>query len=70
MNIKEIVEGWKNVIIHDDEVEKIASTRKAICDTCPNKVIQLGMECCSLCHCPLVAKTRSLDSVCPDGKWG
>jgi hypothetical protein len=68
--LTEISKGIINYIVTDDSVEVIAKERKAICDSCPNKVIQLGLECCGLCHCILEFKTRSLDSVCPDGKWG
>lgn len=64
-SLQEIVEGWKNVLFQDPEVEAEALRRATICSGCPfnekNK--------CSKCGCPLVAKTRSMKSKCPDKRW-
>jgi len=69
MKPKDIINGWKNWLFTDDEVEKIAADRLAICNTCPEKDSMLNLEVCRLCHCPLVAKTRSIKSECPKGLW-
>lgn len=69
MKLKEIAEGWKNVLIEDLEVEKIADDRKAVCDSCNEKISLLGIGCCGMCHCPLLAKQRSVESSCPLNKW-
>lgn len=68
--MKKIIEGWKNVIFTDEEVEAIAKARLEVCNTCDYKKNLAGLEICNECHCPLIAKTRSLDSKCPIGKWG
>lgn len=67
--VKEIYEGWKNLLIPDEEIEMIAKTRIDICNACPFKQEMLLIDCCSLCHCPIVSKARSLDSECPKGFW-
>lgn len=62
-----IVEGWKNFIFHDPEIEKIALERAKICSTCPSNKFSI----CGECGCMLSAKTRSTKStnVCPLNKW-
>lgn len=62
---REITEGWKNLAFENPEVEKIAKDRATICADCPFSSIGL----CTKCGCPLKAKTRSLQSKCPEGKW-
>jgi len=69
MNIKEIKDGWLNTIIKNDEVENIAYERLSICESCEFKVEIFGFTLCGECHCPLIAKTRSMDSKCPKNKW-
>jgi hypothetical protein len=88
----EILEGWKNVIFTDPEVEKIAKARAEICAECEfnvnnvcssavqgeveadffykkhNKEYKKG-DIVSGCKCPLIAKTRSMQSQCPRNKW-
>ena len=66
--IKTIFSAWVNVIRPKPNIEKIAADRLAICSDCPNKINQLGLDVCGLCHCPLVSKVRSTDS-CPLAKW-
>lgn len=82
LNFKEIFEGWRNKIIPPedlkDAIEKVAGERRSICDTCPSqsenakkngyKTIRFDVHCTE-CGCPLAAKTRSLSSSCPLGKW-
>jgi len=62
-----IVEGWKNFIFHDPEIEKIALERAKICSTCDENTFSI----CKLCGCPLASKTRSTKStnLCPLNKW-
>ena len=49
----------------DPEIEKIAKERALICARCPFNVDNK----CNKCGCYLPAKTRSINSKCPDGKW-
>lgn len=67
--LKEIYTGWKNVVVTDEVVEALAKERMEKCNACPYKIIMLKMEVCELCHCPLIAKTRSLETECPKGFW-
>ena len=69
MGLKEIVSGWMNVIVKTDEVEQASIKRMKICDSCPSKTKQLGIDVCDECSCPLIAKTRSMESRCPLNKW-
>lgn len=78
-NPKEVAEGWINSVklelgsLPQDEVEEIAR-RRFICSECPfhsEKAKSLvGYKTdrkdahCTLCSCPLKAKTASLSSVC------
>lgn len=63
----EIVDGWKNYIIMDPAVEKIALERAKHCAKCPSNKANTCMEC----GCPLMAKTRSMKETnkCPLNKW-
>ena len=67
--IKNIFEGWSNVFIKDDNVEKIATLRRKICDLCRSKGNSLGVDYCKICGCPLIAKSRSMNEHCPIEKW-
>ncbi len=69
MDIRNFIQAWTNTIVPDEAVELIAKHRLDICNQCPEKVSLLNVDCCGKCHCPLVAKSRGLDSVCPLGKW-
>ncbi len=64
--LEEIYQGWKNVIFKDPIVEEEAKKRAEICASCPHASKHLT---CSLCGCPLIAKTRSPKSQCPDKRW-
>jgi hypothetical protein len=68
MKISRIINGWKNYIIKNNDVETKAQVRISICNGCDKKATQLGIEVCGECHCPLVAKVRSNDN-CPLNKW-
>jgi len=69
MILKHIINGWGNVIIKDKEVEELAENRLKSCSDCPKKIQMFNVDCCGLCHCPLLAKIRSIETTCPLGKW-
>jgi hypothetical protein len=72
-NKSQILEGITNTIMKDEFVEKVAKSRRLICDECSNKGKKCAVKgtapCCNLCGCSLTFKSRSLSSECPDGKW-
>tara|TARA_A100001201_G_C4075359_1_gene197170 strand:- start:388 stop:612 length:225 start_codon:yes stop_codon:yes gene_type:complete len=63
--LSEIFNGWKNVVFPNENVEKIAKARASICADCEYNV----KSRCKKCGCPLIAKTRSMQSHCPLKKW-
>ena len=63
--LKEILSGWSNVIWSKPEIEKKAMDRAIICAECPYNRDNV----CEKCGCPLIAKTRSEYSKCPEEKW-
>ena len=63
--LQEILNGWKNVIWEDPKIEDLAFKRAIICSDCDKNV----NNTCSVCGCPLLAKTRSEFSKCPESKW-
>lgn len=63
--LKEITDGWKNLIFPSPEVEALANKRASICADCDKNVANI----CSSCGCYLPAKLRSKDSTCPLNKW-
>ena len=63
--MSEILEGWKNVVFPNEHVEQIAKARANMCAGCEFNV----KSRCTKCGCPLVAKTRSMQSHCPIKKW-
>ncbi len=73
--LKQILEGWKNLAIKDEEVEKIALPRLEICSQCeqnssyPEELTL--MSYCKGCGCNLNAKTRCVGCKCPEpfNKW-
>lgn len=73
--INEIKEGYKNLIIKNEEIEQLAKKRREICNSCEynseNKggLFNESVPYCTLCGCILSAKVRSKDSECPKGKW-
>jgi len=71
-----ILEGVKNFMFKNADVENIAAERMATCDTCPeidhtgSKCMVPGTgPCCGLCGCSLSLKTRALSARCDAGKW-
>jgi len=83
MKLSEIFEGWRNHLIPPEElksqIEEISNKRLSICRECPrnsinyyktsSKVNLRPDEHCVECGCTLAAKTKSLKSQCPLGKW-
>lgn len=69
-NPKEIANGFGNLIknkmgLSKPEEKKLFAARKAICDACPH-----GQRArCNLCGCVIAAKTKSINSSCPDKLW-
>lgn len=77
MKLQEIYDGWKNAIIPEDRLKphiaRVAASRMNICNTCEydsNKHTTFRPDRhCIYCGCTLRAKTRSLTTECPIGKW-
>ena len=83
IKMKNIVNGWKNLVIDNPVVERVAIHRANICAECPFAVMSTGVHTvvvdnkttqirglkCSKCGCPLSAKVRSSFDYCPIGKW-
>lgn len=85
MQIKQIIEGWGNLVkdqfnvLHPD-IKELAAKRLEFCDTCeirkgntcdPTKKIKdvATGEIVKGCGCNIAAKTLSLSSRCPASKW-
>tara|TARA_R110001583_G_scaffold98156_1_gene243035 strand:+ start:240 stop:575 length:336 start_codon:yes stop_codon:yes gene_type:complete len=75
-NIGQIMEGVKNKVFKNEDVEEIAKARWIECSTCEhldnegNKcAIKATKPCCGKCGCSLGLKIRALSSGCPIGKW-
>lgn len=72
--LKEIAEGWGNHFFSNDATVKVISEeRMKICNDCEfistkHKTIRPDVHC-TKCSCTLAAKTKSLTSACPLGKW-
>lgn len=69
---RNILEGFTNVGkemigMADEEVESVAAERLAICHRCP--FLSENKKRCDSCGCILAAKTRSMESECPEEKW-
>lgn len=61
--LKAIINGWSNLLINGNEEQ--SKQRAKICAKCPHNV----MNICTICTCPLPAKTRSEYDNCPINKW-
>lgn len=71
------MEGITNRLFKKDDVEEVYNQRLEICKSCEfidNKgdkcAIPGTSPCCSSCGCSLSLKLRSLNTSCPEGKWG
>jgi len=67
--IKNIIQGWINVIIPNTRIEAIAKGRLEECIKCPSQELEFGITVCGACGCPLLAKARSEEDLCPRGRW-
>ena len=71
--IKEILEGWKNLIWEDPDIEDLAIKRLEVCAECDSRsnypqAVSLFSQCLA-CGCVIEAKTRCKDCSCPLSKW-
>jgi hypothetical protein len=70
---KEIVDGYKNLLFVNEEIEKMAEERLAFCDECEHvKYLnrKLGIYChCDLCWCKITALIRSPQKHCVLGRF-
>lgn len=62
--LKAITTGVINTLIKNEEVEKLAQERLAICKTC-----QYYNGSCKYCGCVVAFKIRQNIEKCPLGKW-
>jgi hypothetical protein len=69
LSIKNIVEGYKNVLIKDKTVEQLYTERVSVCRGCSSSVMKLGVATCGECGCPLLAKLRVINETCPKELW-
>jgi len=83
IKLKDIINGYKNYFIGEDEVtENEAKRRAAICSNCENakhgmhaailpdmKLKEIKGLYCGICKCPLSPKVRSINTECPAQKW-
>lgn len=76
INIKGIIEGIVNTVQAKEEVEKIASHRRSICNRCVHNSENakdyksiLPYTHCTICKCNLTWKTHALSESCPIKKW-
>jgi len=75
-NMGQIMEGVKNKVFKNQDVEDIADIRWMQCITCPaldetgkHCAVPKTQPCCADCGCSLGLKLRALSSSCPKGKW-
>ncbi len=65
--VKQIVEGWKNLIFPNPVSEEMGKKRATICVLCMH--YNKETKRCRVCHCFTPAAVRSSDKKCPKGKW-
>tara|TARA_B100000902_G_scaffold393358_1_gene447446 strand:- start:861 stop:1196 length:336 start_codon:yes stop_codon:yes gene_type:complete len=75
-NMSQIMEGVKNKVFKNEDVEEIARLRWIDCAACPHLddlgdkcAVKATKPCCGKCGCSLGLKLRALSSSCPIGKW-
>ena len=69
-----IAEGYTNLVFKSNVIEELAEQRLIHCIACPKAIplVKIGKKQyyqCSICTCPVDAKTRSTGETCPLGKW-
>ena len=67
-NLKNIIEGYSNLVNKDSDIEKLAEARGDICNDC-DKNSRSIVPYCKECGCIIAAKVRSRESFCPLNKW-
>lgn len=72
--VNNIVQGYTNLLITDDEIEELSAERFTICNTCTSRIVLVKVNGipkykCGECSCPLDAATRSPGKVCDLNKW-
>jgi hypothetical protein len=76
----QILEGIRNSVFKNEDVEEVARHRMIICKSCPlfdekgeGCMVPGTQPCCNEqkggCGCSLNWKTKSLSSECPKGLW-
>lgn len=63
-----IVEGIKNFVSRNEDIERKAKERLAICKECEYNS-RKAIETCLVCGCILQLKVRQDSSSCPKQKW-
>lgn len=66
--IKQIIDGWKNLVFKNPVSEEIGKRRAAICLAC-KPFYNPDNGRCRICHCYIPAAVRAKDKRCPKGKW-
>jgi hypothetical protein len=72
----QILEGIRNNVFKNEDIEEVAAYRKGVCAQCPF-LDEAGSECampgtqpcCADCGCSLQLKLRAMSSSCPRGYW-
>lgn len=65
--IKQIVEGWKNLVFKNPVSEEIGIKRATICLSC--NFYKTKNRRCDICNCFIPAAVRSKNKRCPKSKW-
>jgi hypothetical protein len=72
----QILEGIRNNIFKQEDVEEVAAYRNEVCGRCSfvdhtgHACAMPGSQpCCAECGCALVLKTRAMTASCPRGYW-
>ena len=78
MDFKQVFEGWSNWLAPPaelrEQIKQVRDARLAICAVCPyysKNIDPSSWRTCTLCGCPIKAKTSALSTQCPDSppRW-
>ena len=84
MKAANIIQGWATVaheLITDKDPSDITKARAKTCASCKfnrqgkyldmikGNIKEIEGKVCGVCHCPLIAKVRSINESCPRNKW-
>lgn len=73
-----IIDGWTNLILPDNNTEFLAMQRLIVCNECEHKELLIVVKgiphyYCTACDtwikCPCATKCRAINERCPKGKW-